>query len=101
MKPACLTCVGLVGLALAAVPARAAPAELPAHYFQLMEAELKGLDVSKSNPGAMFAAAVLYARKHPANASFGDRTKLALALKLGDRLASDAEKDGAENKQHY
>jgi hypothetical protein len=90
----------LVLLGLAA-PAPAAAVELPGHYFKLMEAELKTLDTQKSNPGAMFAAAVLYARKHAANPSFGDKKKLELALKLGDLLASDAENDKAENKQHY
>src|ERR1041385_1719153 len=87
--------------ALCVMPLHARGAELPAHYFKLMHAELKGLDATKSNPGAMFAAAVLYAKKHPANASFGDRSELALALKLGDLLATEAANDRAENKQHY
>jgi hypothetical protein len=82
-------------------PGRVGAAELPAHYYSLMEAELKTLDAAKSNPGALLAATVLYAKKHPANPSFGDKTKLALALKLGDLLADEAEKDKAENKQHY
>ena len=42
----------------------------------------------KPNPGAMFAAAVLYTKQHPANPSFGDKKKLELALKLGDLYAS-------------
>ena len=73
------------------------------HYFKLMEAELKSLDRDslKSNPGAMLAAAVLYAKQHPANPSFGDKKKLELALQLGDLLAGQAEKDTAENKQDY
>src|SRR5437667_7193350 len=77
------------------------PAELPAHYFKLMEAELQAADAAKSNPGAMFAAAVLYAKKHPANPSHGDKKKLELALKLGDLLAGETENDKAENKQDY
>jgi hypothetical protein len=93
--------VGFLVLLGLAAPAPAPAADLPAHYFQLMEAELKTLDSQKSNPGAMFAAAVLYARKHPANSSFGDRKKLELALRLGDLLASETQQDKAENKQHY
>ena len=98
MKTARLACTAIV---VCAMPLGVRGAELPAHYFKLMHAELKGLDTKKSNPGAMFAAAVLYAKKHPANDSFGDRAKLELALKLGDLLTSDAENDKAENKQHY
>src|SRR5262249_12994433 len=54
-------------------------AELPADYFKLMEAEVQRLQSEtdrKTNPGAMFAAAVLYAKQHPANPSFHDRKKL-------------------------
>ncbi len=82
-------------------PSPICAAELPGHYFKLMQAELKTLDTTKANPGAMFAAAVLYAKKQDANPSFGDKQKLELALKLGDLLASDAANDKAENKQHY
>ncbi len=102
MKPHDLACV--VFAALAAVPATVRAAELPGHYFKLMEAELKALAGEsdlKNNPGAMFAAAVLYAKQHPANPSFGDKRKLELALKLGDLQAEASEKDAAENKQHY
>jgi hypothetical protein len=95
------SCVVVAGLTLTGLPTRARGAELPGHYFKLMRAELEALDKGKANPGAMFAAAVLYARKHPANPSFGDREKLELALHLGDLLAGEAEKDKAENKQHY
>jgi hypothetical protein len=70
-------------LVLAAGEVIARGVELPQHYFQLMEAELKSLDPdsARSNPGAMFAAAVLYSKEHPANPSFGDPKKLALALR--------------------
>lgn len=79
-----------------------APAvELPGHYFKLMLAELGSIDRDKSNPGVMFAAAVLFAKEHPANPAFGDRKKLELALHLGDLMAGLAEKDAAENKQDY
>jgi hypothetical protein len=87
--------------AMTAAPAAAAAVDLPGHYFELMEAELKTLDRSKSHPGAMFAAAVLYIRMHPANPSMGDRKKLELALRLGDLLAESSAQDRAENKQHY
>src|SRR5262245_10506165 len=78
-------------------------AELPQHYFQLMEAELKAIDASsnRSYPGAMLAAAVLYSKKHSANPGYGDEKYLALALQLGDRMAAQAEADMNENKQDY
>jgi hypothetical protein len=98
MKASILTCCMCT---LAAFPLRAGCAELPARYFELLRAELAGVDHSKSNPGAMFAAAVLYAKKHAANPSCGDASKLQLALTLGDLLAGAAEKDQAENKQDY
>jgi hypothetical protein len=78
--------------------------ELPGHYFQLMEVELKPFQAEmdlKSNPGAMFAAAVLYAKQHPANPSFQDKRMLDLAIALGDVYAGLCEKDAAENKQDY
>jgi hypothetical protein len=88
-------------LALLCLPAPAITAELPRHYYQLMEAELKNVDTTKANPGAMFAAAVLYGKKHGANSTFGDPKKLDLALKLGDLVADAAGKDKNENKQDY
>ena len=69
-----LTCV-TVGRTLLA-------AELPGHYLDLMEAEVKPLLTEtnlESNPGAMFAAAVLYSKWHPANPSFGDKKKVKVA----------------------
>jgi hypothetical protein len=88
----------------AAVAPTGSAAALPADYFKLMEAELKPLAAGaemKSDPAAMLAAAVLYAKQHPANPSFHDRTKLELALALGDLFADRSEKDTAENKQDY
>jgi hypothetical protein len=79
-------------------------AELPEHYFKLMEAEVKLLEtesVLKNNTGVMFSAAVLYTKKHPTNRSFGDKKKLELALKLGDIQAEYSEKDTNPNKQDY
>ena len=98
MKRHCLHFAVLLSLA---GPATIRAEEVPAHYFNLMQTELQSLDSQKSNPGAMFAAAVLYAKKHSANPSFGDKKKLEMALKLGDLLATDSEKDTAVNKQHY
>jgi hypothetical protein len=100
MKQSCFVlCAG--ALVLTVVPGATTAAELPAHYFKVMDADLRSLDKGKGNPGAMFAAAVLYAKKHAANPSFGDKAKLDIALALGDLLAKDAHDDTAENKQHY
>src|SRR5262245_25687427 len=90
-------------LVMVCAAATAAPAaELPGRYFRLMEAELapvakrleaepkidlKTLEAGPNDrhfPGTILAAAVLYAKEHPANPSFGDKTKLALALRIGD-----------------
>jgi hypothetical protein len=98
-------------LVLLCAAATAAPAdELPGRYFELMQAELapvekrlaaepkidlKTLEAGPNGrhfPGAVLAAAVLYAREHPANPSFGDKKMLALALRIGDLLAEENEK---------
>lgn len=81
----------------------APPGELPARYFRLLDAELalveKRLDDAQSGapglneyPGVVLAAAVLHAKNHAANPSCGDARKLALALKIGDRLAGGFER---------
>lgn len=103
MTARCSACMLCIGLILAALSAASRAAELPRHYFQLMEAELKTLEPDNlmSNPGAMLSAAVLYRKQHPANPFFGDKQKLELALQLGDRMASQSEQDLAENKQDY
>src|SRR5262249_44720641 len=88
----------------AAMSPTGSTAELPGDYFKLMEVELKPLAAGKelkSNPGAMFAAAVLYSKQHPATPSFRDKKKLELALAFGDLFAAHSEKDTAENKQDY
>jgi hypothetical protein len=90
-------------LAGALAPACSA-AELPGDYFKLMGAEVRPLLAEtklKANAGAMLAAAVLYAKRHPGNPSFHDRKMLDLALALGDLYAAQSEKDAAENKQDY
>jgi len=97
--------IAAVGVALVvlALPFATSAVELPQHYFQLMEAELQALGPAnlRPNAGAMLSAAVLYAKQHPANRSFGDKLKLELALKLGDLYAGQSEMDAAENKQDY
>ena len=96
-------CSVFVVIAFAAAPVGLSGVELPGHYFQVMEAELKALDANslRSNPGAMLAAAVLFVKEDSANPSRGDRQKLELALKLGDLYADQAAADASENKQEY
>ena len=93
----------VVGLLASSWLTATAAAELPGHYFKLVVAEVNSLEPNnlKSNPGAMMAAAVLYAKPHAANPSFGEKSKLELALRLGDLFASQSEADSAENKQDY
>jgi hypothetical protein len=97
-----------VSLAIASTNVRAA--DLPARYFQLMKIELApiekrlatephidlaALEIKPSErhfPGAILAEAVLYARRHPANTSFGDKQRLEFALRIGDLLAREHEK---------
>ena len=102
-----LTC-GLVSAVLTGVVAGSAmSAELPEAYFRLMEAELplienhlvrdpaadpKVLEAQgRILPGALMAAAVLYAKPHPANRAQGERRKLDLAIALGDLLCTESE----------
>src|SRR5947208_721231 len=101
MKLHCVTWTVLLSAAF--VPASFA-AELPGDYFKLHLGpvkELEGRSDLQSDLGAMLAATVLYTKKHPANASFGDRKKLELALKLGDLAAQASAQDKNENKQDY
>ncbi|HEX8985872.1 MAG TPA: hypothetical protein VF767_10580, partial [Bryobacteraceae bacterium] len=85
-------------------------APLPARYFQLMEAGAKKVESRlNAEPEADLAAlerqsewkhfgysilapAVLFAKAHPANPRYRDTGMLALALKIGDLLASEDEK---------
>ena len=91
----------LCALLASAACAGLAHADLPGDYFSRLQAELRLADTTKSNPGVMFAAAVSYARKHPANPCFADKKQLDLALTLGDLYAAHAENDKNENKQDY
>src|SRR5262245_8028747 len=92
-------------LGLTASEARAA-VELSDQYFRLIEAELPMIEQrlvtdpgadpkvleaqGRLLPGALMAAAVLYAKPHPANRSHGDRRMLALAWTLGDLLTVES-----------
>ena len=106
MKAIILGCVLITGFRAAA----GAAGELPAAYFRLLEAgsakveqrlnetpnaDLKALEAQagwRHFPYAIHAPAVLYAKKHPANARYRDAKMLSLALRIGDLLASENEK---------
>ena len=90
----------LVSLALGLTNVQAA--DLPARYFQLMQAELAAIEkrlatepninlaaletrpTERHFPGAILAEAVLYAKRHPSNTSFGDKRRLGFAIQIGD-----------------
>jgi hypothetical protein len=93
------------------IPNHGGPAsELPARYFDLMAAGLAaierrldavpGADLqtleaaphARHFPGAILAAAVLYAKRHPANPSAGQRRYLELAQRIGDLIAGENER---------
>jgi dienelactone hydrolase len=106
--PVCLSFAlyrnGLAIVVLCAAAAVAPAAALPGRYFQLLKAELAPIEKrlgaesardaqldTRHYPGVLLAAAVLYAKQHPDNPSFGDPKKLALALQVGDWLTGDSE----------
>src|SRR2546428_413899 len=84
--------------------------KLPARYFQLIEAgaaqvekrldaepaadlqALEARDEWRHFPYSILAPAVLYAKRHPDNARFHDPRMLALAIRIGDLLASENQK---------
>ena len=94
---------------LAATSMLAAPS-LPTQYFRLMEGgiapveerlnadpnvDLAALEARpdwRHFPYAILAPAVLYAKKHPDNSRYHDPKMLALAIRIGDLLASENEK---------
>src|SRR5690349_164222 len=83
--------------------------ELPARYFQLMDAATSIVEKRLADepdatlaslesqagwshfPNAILMPAVLYTKSHPANKRFGDAAMLGLALRLGDFLATEQE----------
>ncbi len=101
-------------LILALGPADAA--DLPGAYFRLLEAgsasvekrldSMPGADLrtiesgggGRHFPYAILAPAVLYAHKHPANARHRDPKMLALAVRIGDLLASESEKGSYQQR---
>ena len=94
---------------LAALPATGA-VSLPSGYFPLLKAgaekvearlraepgaDLKALEAQpgwRHFPYAILAPAVLYAKPHPQNRWLGDSQMLALAIRIGDLLASEHER---------
>jgi hypothetical protein len=94
----------------AVVCARPVAARLPARYFELLEAgsaqvekrlngepsaDLKALETQpywRHFPYSILAPAVLYAKQHPDNHHYHDPKMLALAMRVGDLLASENEK---------
>jgi hypothetical protein len=108
---------GALAILLFPVLTAASPAaELPGRYFRLLEAELPPLEKrleaepkvdlksleaqpgARHFPGAILASAVLYAKQHPANPSYRDKNRLALALKIGDLLADENEKGNFQTR---
>ncbi|MHB8656099.1 MAG: hypothetical protein ACYDA9_19750 [Terriglobia bacterium] len=105
MRPVTLFCMCFFASA-----AGAAAQKLPGAYFRLMEAgaaqveqqmnagpavNLASLETRpgwKHFPYAILAPAVLYAKRHPDNPYFHDPKMLALALKIGDLLATEDQK---------
>jgi len=100
-------CWVLLELTLAAA---ACSKQLPAQYFRLLDAGIAqvgeqmdaqpaaNLETLSARPGwqhfpqSILAAAVLYAKQHPANAHYRDPKMLGLAIRIGDRLATECEK---------
>lgn len=88
--------------------------QLPAEYFRVLEAGIaqvsKQMDMQpapnlqtlaarpgwKRFPQSILAAAVLYAKQHPANAHYRDPKMLSLAIRIGDLLATECEKSHSE-----
>jgi len=105
-----VTRAGVVWLSLSMMAQTAAAQQLPAAYFRLMEAgaaqveqrlaadpavDLATLEARpgwKHFPYAMLAPAVLYAKRHRDNPHYHDPKMLALAVRIGDLLASEDEK---------
>ncbi len=78
--------------------------ELPGDYFRLMVAKIESIQSTPdlpASPGAMLAASVLYAKRHPANPKFGDKEMFELACQIGDRVAIDSDQDLTEDRQDY
>ncbi len=102
------------------LPVRGVGDELPAGYYRLMDSKIRAvqehlasekttdLPTLESKPGwrhfphALLAAAVLFAKKHPANMRYQDPEMLGLAEKIGDVLAAENQKGKfAERLDHH
>jgi hypothetical protein len=99
-------CTAFLALMLSS-PVVAAATNLPARYFELLDAGVTRLEQrleaepdadlaaleAKSGwrhfPSAVLVAAVLYAKEHPANSRHGDPKLLALGGRVGDLLVSE------------
>ena len=105
-----LTRVALFLISLSGVATLASAQKLPGAYFRLMEAgaaqveqaltaepaaNLAALEAKpgwKHFPYAILAPAVLYASRNPENPHYHDPRMLALAIRIGDLLASEDKK---------
>jgi hypothetical protein len=103
-------CMTMLAMLTLATPIRMASRELPAQYFQLLESgtaqvaeqmnaePAANLETLAARPGwkrfpqSILAAAVLYAKKHSTNPHYRDPKMLALAIRIGDLLATECEK---------
>jgi len=104
MKIGRLVVIGIVLGGLTGALETALSAGLPDEYFRLMAIELKPVKATpelRNSCSYMFAAAVLYAKQHPANPWYGEEKLLNLALKLGDLTAQNSEKDNSLDRQDY
>ncbi len=93
----------VAALAVLLLGTRLSGAELPSRYFRPMEAGLAGMDTAPLPaepeaqprghfyPGALPAAAALYAKAHAAKSRYGYGRLLELAFKLGDLPAAEGE----------
>jgi hypothetical protein len=110
--PSTLRATALALVALAA-PVTSFSTELPRDYFRLLDAGIERVteqmnmpeikfETLVARPGwrrfpqSIFAAAVLYAKQHPANAHYRDPKMLDLAIRIGDLLATQCEKPHPE-----
>jgi hypothetical protein len=109
-RPAGFTMVAWCLFFSGSIAAAASTAHLPSAYFRLMEAgcaqveqrltAAPAVDLAtlESQPGwkhfpyAILAPAVLYAKRHPDNSHYHDPKMLALAIRIGDLLATEDER---------
>jgi hypothetical protein len=106
-------------LAGACAAAAATRPEVPARYYVLMDSWIRSVEARMNTgdkltlaslestpdwrhfPSAILAAAVLYAKEHPANPRFHDPGMLRLALRIGDLLADENEAGAYTQRLDY